>query len=109
MELAFNAKHLRTICESEDDAKKELGETVAEVLKRRLADLRAAVSVMDLVAGHPRTLDGDESDHMILNLRDGYFIVFAANHVNNPTKESGQLDWASVTRIKILRIERNNG
>lgn len=109
MELAFNDKHLRTICENEDDAKKELGETVAEILKHRLADLRAATHVKDLIAGQPRRLTDDESDNMALNLRDDHFIVFTANHVNNPTNDLGELDWESVTRIKVLRIEGNHG
>jgi hypothetical protein len=58
LELAFDSKSLRTTCESERQAKLELGDVVAEVLKHRLADLLAAKSVKDLVAGQPRLLDG---------------------------------------------------
>jgi hypothetical protein len=48
LELAFETKLLREICESEQKARQELGIKVAEALKRRLADLRAATSVEDL-------------------------------------------------------------
>lgn len=86
-------------------AKRQLGAKVAEILKHRLADLRAATSPKDLVASLPRELDSGDSQHMAVDLCDGYRIVFSANHSNNPRTETGDLDWARVSRIKILRIE----
>ena len=109
MELAFESKSLRTICESESHAKRELGPTVAEFLKRRLADIRAATSVKDLVVGRPRELDTSDARHMVVDLCDGYRIVFAANHPKNPVTETGDLDWPMVSRVKIMRIEKDNG
>jgi hypothetical protein len=94
---------LRDICENEDQATLELGREVAEVLKRRLADLRAAKSPKDLVAGEPR-VQGDGKE-MVLDLCDGSRIVFNANH---PMMRGDAPDWATVNRIKILRIETNN-
>ena len=76
MELAFETMSLRTICESESDAKHELGQTVAESLKRRLADLRAATSITDLVAGRPRVSDHAASQRMLVDLGGGYILVF---------------------------------
>lgn len=108
LELAFDSKSLRTICESEAHARRELGPTVAEILKHRLADLRAATSVRDLLVGWPRTLDSESHQHMVVDLCDGYYVVFCANHPNNPMTESGQLDWSKVNRIKILRIESDH-
>ena len=108
MELAFDSKPLRTICEKEVDAKRELGPAVAEVLKHRLADMWAATSIKDLVAGRPRLLHPAEYKHMVVDLRDGYQIVFCANHTNNPITESGKIDWSRVSRIKIIRIESNH-
>lgn len=106
MELAFESKSLRVICESEAQAKLELGASVAEILKHRLADLRAATSSKDLVAGNPRvTADGQ---HMIIDVGDAHRIVFKANHVNCPTTNTKEVDWARVSRIKILRIESDN-
>lgn len=108
LDLAFDSKLLRTICENEEEAVHELGQPVGEVLKHRLADLRAAVSVNDLLVGRPRILDGDiQNLHMIIDLCDGYQVIFSANHPNNPTGENGKTDWQKVSRIKILRIERN--
>jgi hypothetical protein len=45
---------------------------------------------------------------MAVDLCDGYRIVFDANHPNIPLTETGSIDWAKVSRIKILRIDNNN-
>jgi hypothetical protein len=109
VQLAFDSPWLRTVCESERVAKDELGGAVAEVLKHRLADMAAATSVADLVAGRPRGLGGTARNQMAVDLCEGYVITFAANHTKNPNTETGDLDWKRVSRIKILRIERDHG
>jgi hypothetical protein len=108
LELAFNTKPLRTLCESEFQAKSDLGERVAEILKHRLADLRAATSTKDLIAGRPLELDGADRQLMAIDLCDNHRIVFCANHTRNPTNETDDLDWPRISRIKILRIERSH-
>lgn len=109
MEIAFESKRLRTICESGKQAKSAFGEGVAEILMHRLADFRAAGTVKDIVAGHPRILDGKQGQCMVVDLVDGHRIVFAANHVENPVTEQGAFDWERVSRIKILRIGGDRG
>ena len=106
MELAFESLSLRATCESETQARVELGEAVAEILKHRLADMRAAASTRDLLVGKPRVDAGGH--HMIIDVGDSYRIVFKANHVKCPMTENNEVDWARVNRIKILRIESNN-
>ena len=106
MELAFDSKELRSICESEEDAKQQLNSFVVESLKHRLADLRAAISIKDLVAGKIRPLDNSDQQ-MVADLSDGYQLIFCANHPKNPLLESGNLDWSRVSRIKILGIKNN--
>lgn len=108
LELAFDSKSLRTICESEFQADRELGATAAEILKHRLADLRAARSAKDLVAGRPRAVNGPDGEYMVVDLCNGKRLVFAANHTNNPMTEMNHLDWARVTRVKVLRIESDH-
>ena len=108
MELAFESESLRTLCESETDAKRELGPAVAEILRHRLADLRAAASVNDLLAGRPRFTDDADQEYIIVDLYDGYRLVLAANHPKNPLTETGRLDWTRVSRIKVLWIESDD-
>jgi hypothetical protein len=106
LELAFDSLLLRATCENEAQARAELGEAVAEILKHRLADMRAARSTKDLLAGKPRV--EAEGRHMIIDVGDTHRIVFKANHVNCPMTNSNEVDWARVNRIKILRIESDN-
>jgi hypothetical protein len=103
LELAFHTKSIRSICESEEQAKRELGAEVADALKHRLADMRAATSPKDLVAGRPRT--GVDGQHMVIDLCGGHRIVFKANHPNYAKSDTDELDWARVSRIKIMQIE----
>jgi toxin HigB-1 len=105
LELSFFTKSLRKICESEAAAKEALGVRVAEKLKRRLADMRAAASVEELVAGRPHEVEGGWQPRFAVELGDGSRIVFSANHNTIPLLTSGGVDWARVTRIKILGIE----
>jgi ribosomal protein L29 len=88
LELAFETKPLREICESEHKAKQELGAKVAEELKRRLADLRAAASVEDLPVAKPRKISGT----CIFDLAEGYRLVVAPNHTKNPLLKSGTVN-----------------
>ena len=105
MELAFATKSLRSVCESAEEARRKLGSAVSEKLKRRLADLRAAVSAQDLIAGHPCELDGARQRRIALQLTNGYRLLLCPNHSVPPKLESGKLDWAKVSRVKLLRVE----
>jgi hypothetical protein len=104
LELAFETKALRDICESEQRAKHELGAKVAEQLKRRLADLRAASSIDELPVAKPRKVAGT----CVFELPEGYRLIVAPNHPKNPLLSSGAVDWAEVTRTKVLSIERDH-
>jgi len=106
LELAFHTRTLRTLCENETQASNRFGVVVAEALRRRLADLRAAVSPLDLPAGRPRLGGRSAKREMVIDLSEGYRVVFTANHPRNPGDNTGGLDWGRVNRIKILRIER---
>lgn len=78
---------------------------MAEQLEGRLADLRAARYVKDLVAGRPKEVQGVHNTEIAVDLGDGSRIVFCANHNAIPLLESGSVDWSRISRIKILRIE----
>jgi plasmid maintenance system killer protein len=105
VELAFDSKWLRTLCENGAQAQQELGSGAAEMLKHRLADLRAATSINDLIAGHPCTLDDTGGRQMVISLSHGRRVKICANHPRNPLTASGTIDWSKVSRIKILAIE----
>ncbi len=108
MELAFETRALRCICEDLTTAKLELGDTVAEALKHRLADLHAAVSINDLLVGNCRIVGMGGARRVYIDLPQDFRIVLVANHPKKPLTTQGDLDWNSVTRIKIILIGRNH-
>lgn len=67
--------------------------------------MRAAASVEELVAGHPRAVEGGRHPRFAVNLCDGSRLVFCASHNTIPLLASGGVDWSRVSRIKILGIE----
>ncbi len=101
LEISFAEKSLRQLCENGALARRKLGIKVAEKLKHRLADLRAASSVKDLVVGRPREVEGI----MSVDLCDDYRIILCANHNSVPLLDTGAVDWSKVNRVKILKIE----
>ena len=89
LELAFDTRQLRTLCENESSAQQEYGSKVAAALKRRLADLRAASRADDLIAGRPIIFGEAESQRIDFTLDEGYHMVFWANHPTPPITERG--------------------
>lgn len=108
LELAFSTKALRMLCESEAAATQKLGAERAESLKRRVADLRAAHHAGEVVAGRPRQA-ADSRDHLEIDISAGSSVVLSSNHATTPRLDSGGVDWSNVTRVKVLRIETDNG
>jgi len=100
--LSFASKSLREICEDEEPATRQLAKSVIKRLRHRLADLEAAGSVQDLIAGYPRKRKS--SDNYQVTLADSFCLEFAANHVNNPVDKNEEVDWNRVNRIQIVRI-----
>jgi hypothetical protein len=93
------------VCENEVEGNRQLGETLAKALRSRLADLDAASSVKELLAGRPKELsDGI----MSVELGKGGSLVFTANHPNVPKTINRQTDWARVHSIRILSIHGEN-
>jgi hypothetical protein len=103
MEIAFASKDIRSICENEIDARRRLGLPIAEVLKDRLADIQAASTIKDLIVGRPRPLTHADNT-LVVDLCEGFSLVFCANHLVNPKDASGGIDWLKVSRIKIINI-----
>jgi toxin HigB-1 len=103
LEIAFAKQSLRRLCENEETARRLLGKNTADKLKSRLADLLAAGAVKDLVAGRPKELPGC---NISLDLSGGFRLVFCINHSVIPLLADGEhVDWAKVSRIKIISIE----
>lgn len=106
MELAFESRELRSICEHEFEARHALGQSVAQLLKHRLADLIAADSLQDLLAGSPRVLEADSGPQLIIELADGYQMCLVPNHPGSSLDSSDIHEWTSTRRLKIISISK---
>ena len=105
MEIAFATKRLRQLCETEATARDALGDKAAQKLRARLADLRAAQSVKDLVAGRPSEVRRDGAQLIAIGLSCGARLLFSANHSKIPVTGKGDVDWSKVGRVKVICIE----
>jgi len=103
MELAFRTLRLRDLCEDPDLALATLKPDVVEHLKTRLADLRAAESPLDLLAGAPQLIDG-RAPRIVIRLADSHTLVCEVNHAKLRAGDSGGIDWVRVRRVKIATI-----
>ena len=105
MELAFASRRLRAMCEDLEVARRELGAPVAAQLKARIADLRAADNVGDLVLGVV-PVASDATVGVTVDLSQGYRMVITSNHGTTPSDESGDVDWQRVRRVEVVAIDR---
>lgn len=104
LEISFAEKSIRSLCESNAKAEAALGIEAAVRLQRRLADLRAAASVKDLVKGtYTEQIEGIGNE-LTFDLGGGFIMVIAPNHMVRPALRSGKTDWKKVRRIKVLKI-----
>ena len=107
MELSFDSKTLRTLCEDSDKAEIKFGLDVARALRTRLADMRAVACVKDLPGlGKPSETKGNPHPHYKIDLPEGYQITFCSNHLDTPMNGE-KINWSKVSRIKILKIDSN--
>ena len=79
---------------------------MAEMLKHRVADLRAASSVLDLLAGAPRVLEMGTRSCLVIDLCDAYQMRLDSNHPRDARRSGDGLDWSHVRRLKIIAIDK---
>lgn len=104
MELSFSTKKLRTVCLEHDNAVDMMGEPAADVLRTRIADLRAATYLADLPpVSRPTIVDGDPPE-LHFELRDGWSLLMAVIHQTIPRTATGGLDQARVHRARVDKV-----
>jgi proteic killer suppression protein len=104
MEISFGNSKLQKLCEQSTKAQRELGADCAKKLRSRLADLMAAESVQDLVAGRPHPLEGDRQGQFSLSLAGAKRLVFEPADEPMPVGEDGSIIWSKVTQVRIVFI-----
>lgn len=107
MNLAFSNPEVRLNCECQATAERTYGICVARELRGRLADIREAANVLELLAGQPREIADGRHRCYEIGLPEDYRLVICANHDPLPIQEgTARIDWSRVSRVKITRIEK---
>ena len=104
MQIKFRDSKLQKLCEQQARAQKKLGQAGARKLRTRLADLMAAQSVRELVAGRPHPLKGDRVGQFAVDLDGGKRLVFEPDHAPVPLMGDGSIDWSQVSQVCIVFI-----
>jgi len=104
MKFEFANNHLEKLCEKENYAVKKIGKACTQKLFARMADIRAATKVKELIVGDPHPLTGKRKGQFSVAIGEGNCIIFIPT--NNPTPLIGKdkIDWPLVTKIKIIEI-----
>lgn len=107
MEISFSSKELRVICEQQCEADRQLGESVARVLRARLTDLFAVERYDDMPLGNARIAFIDSEECITIDIKDGVVMCLISGHMNTPRTLGKTIDWAKVSRLKLVYIGTN--
>jgi hypothetical protein len=107
--LAFETEELRNTCQNEEVAIARYGEERAVRIISRIADLRAAKNLSELVdwcSAIRAPYDGN--DTYILQFRDGSAITLLPNHRKLAKKTDRGAELTSTWRVKIISIDHES-
>ena len=104
MDISFSKNELQKLCENSRLMVKKFGMPCAKKLMARLADLQAAETLEDVVAGRPHPLERDRLGQFAVNLHGGVRLVFESADDPVPIKDDGTIAWHEVTKICIVFI-----
>jgi proteic killer suppression protein len=107
MLIEYKQPWLEKIGNSDSMAKRKLGPSRAEKLRRRLDELDAAdtLEVMrNLKQARCHELGADRKGGLSVDLDHPYRLIFVPANDPVPRKPDGGLDWSGVTAIRIVDI-----
>lgn len=99
--LSFETQRIRSLCESGSAAAKAFGAESALALRNRLADLRAAESLDELVACDVQ-VSSDYPDHLEIDTGSGLRLIFKA--FSDELQEVSLDESRSAVRIRLVAI-----
>lgn len=108
MDILFATGKLRRIFNEHKLLARRYGPREAELIERRLADLRAArtLEVLHSLPQHRcHELRGDLAGRLSIDLVHPYRLIIEPADEPRPVKPDGGLDWSRVTRIMIVGVE----
>ena len=102
IELVFIDQSVRKVCEQGRVADSLLGPQAARRLRARLADIRAARTLAEVVAGSPNFLEAGL--RVLFSLHPPYQLVVepASNPV--PRTKKGEVDWSKIDKVRVIYV-----
>ena len=105
MEIAFRTKTLRGVCLNGDAMDERYGPERAALLRRCLADLRAAATLGEVPLLATEVGGNSCGSDVLLRLGKGISISVSAGHKTPPRLTDGAIDWPRVERVLIERVD----
>lgn len=98
-------------CSDDRQGTKSWGADQWKILKRRLASLDAAPTLVDMegVPGNCHQLRGDRAEQFAISLWGQYRLIFEANHDPIARLPDGGIDRSNVTKIVIKEVTDYHG
>ena len=111
MDILFASRRLEKRCCERKKGVQAWGKPRADLVGRRLDQLRAAdcLEVMRELPGRCHELSADKKGQLSIDLDGPYRLIFEPAHNPLPEKEDGGLDWAGVVAVCILGVEDTHG
>ena len=108
MEVSCSTKKLAKLLNCQKEVLRAYGPENGKRLITRLADIAAAETLADLsrlpqARLHEHKANNDEQ--ISVDVKHPYRLMLAPDHPDTPRKPDGGLDWARITRVRILRID----
>lgn len=104
MEISFHTEELLNLCIDDSVSDGSLGSAAAEALRNRLSDIRAADSVLELLAGSPTPGQYLGQHCYRLQIASGLWLTIVPNHNKPRLDASGGPDWGRVRRVRVLAV-----
>jgi toxin HigB-1 len=104
MEIQFYTVQLARLCNSEAALNSRYGPDCAKQIRRRLQQLEAVESLVDMTFGRPRELEGVQAGQISLDLAGPRRLILRPTADPPPRKPDGGLRRSKVRSVIILEI-----
>ena len=106
MIISFDTRELQQCCSNLAIAEHELGIPHAQSLMAMIADAEAFDNAEQLFSFHDKAAQVSEGDSLKIIVGGGYTAEFVAVGIQFRRHDNGRVDWASVQRLKLLKLMR---
>jgi proteic killer suppression protein len=108
MEISYSNKKLAKLLNSQKEVLRAYGPDNGKRILTRLTNIAASETLADLATlpqtrVHEHKANNDEE--ISVDVKHPYRLMLVSDHSETPRKPDGGLDWAKITRVKILRID----